>query len=333
VQTRAQKITEAIASKDRNNLYVTSSFFRDPLKYRAFCAYYAVMRVVDDRVDQLPAADRWSTGVRARELAVVDAWEGLVESCCRGQIPAAAALAACDFSEAGALCESFVESYRVYPVPVDLWTHFFSAMRSDLEARAFARWVDFLDYSEGATVAPTTIYLSLIVARRDDARNTCAFPPDFDLFACGRHLGIFAYLGHIVRDLAEDLTGTSTRLCMAREDLLAHGLSPEMLRDEALNRRASPAPRSLVETLLQRARGHLDRGRALTAPTRGFLASDCQFILELIIAMYERILAKIESAGYDPMAQQHRLSRLEKADVVRQVAARTGFSRSKVPAP
>jgi len=326
VQTRAHEVTEAIASRDRNNLYVTSSFFRDPVKFRAFCAYYAIMRVVDDRIDDLPSPNRRCAELRKRELRVVEAWERVVRSSCRGIHPAASLLASCDFPEAEAVCESFIASYRIFPVPIRLWANFFAAMRSDIVDSEFVRWTDFLAYAEGATVAPTTIYLSLIVARRDVTKDTCEFLRGFDMYQAGRHLGLFAYLGHIIRDLAADVTSTATRLCIAREDMLAHGVSLEILRSEALNRRASPATRRLAGELLHRARWHLAQGRALTVPILGLLDSDSRFILELIITMYEHIIAKIESTGCDPMAKRHHLTQREQAEIVHQVAARTGFS-------
>jgi phytoene/squalene synthetase len=325
-QKRTYDVTEAIASKDNNNLYVTSSFFRDLAKYRAFCAYYAVMRVVDDRVDNLTSSDRRSEELQRRELGVIEAWERAVIFCCRGVHPTASQLEACDFAEAEAVCQSLIAAYRTFPVPIKLWTNFFAAMRSDIVASEFACWSDFLTYAEGATVAPTTIYLLLIVARRYKMKNSCEFPRGFDLYACGRHLGLFAYLGHIIRDLATDITHTETRLCFTREDMLAHGVSPEMLKSEALNRRASPATRCLVEELLQRARWHLAHGRALAVPIYVFLDSTSRFILELIITMYEHVIVKIESNGCDPMTKRHHLTRREKAEIVHQVAARTGFS-------
>ncbi|MEJ2601454.1 MAG: squalene/phytoene synthase family protein, partial [Anaerolineales bacterium] len=257
MQTRAHEVTEEIASKDRNNLYITSSFFRDPIKYMAFCAYYAIMRVVDDRIDNLPSTGSRCAELRKRELGVVASWERVVRSSCHGIYPTTSLLASCNFPEAKAVCESFITSYRIFPVPIKLWTNFFAAMRSDIVASELVRWSDFLAYAEGATVAPTTIYLLLIVARRYETKNSCEFPRGFDLYACGRHLGLFAYLGHIIRDLATDITNTETRLCLTREDMLAYGVSPEMLKSEVLNRQASPGTCYLVKDLLRRARWHL----------------------------------------------------------------------------
>jgi phytoene synthase len=325
-KNRAQELTEAIASRDRNNLYVTSMFFRDPIKYRAFCANYAVMRIVDDRIDNLPSPGRLDSDLQKRELEVLAAWERVIQSCCHEIHPTASLLASCGFSEAEAVCESFIASHRAFPVPNHLWANFFAAMRSDLTDGVFIRWSDFLAYAEGATVAPTTIYLWLIAARREKSKAVRGLPRSFDVDECGRQLGLFAYLAHIIRDLSEDITGTATRLCIVQEDMLAHGVSPEMLRNEAQDRQASPATRGLVREILQRARNHLSQGRSLAERISGFLDNDCRFVLELIITMYEQVIAKIESTGCDPMAGRHHLTLSEKAEIAHKVAAHTGFS-------
>ncbi len=170
-------------------------------------------------------------------------------------------------------------------------------------AGEFDCWSDFLAYAEGATVAPSTIYMSFIAARRDETKDIYELPIGFDLHNCGRYLGIFAYLGHIVRDLAEDIKQVGTRLCIAREDMITHGVSSTTLKSDALRRQASPATRSLLRELLQRARWYLTQGRILATQIYGSLESDGRFILELIITIYEQIVTKIKSTGYDPMAK------------------------------
>jgi phytoene/squalene synthetase len=323
---RAFDVSEAIASKDSNNLYITSSFFKDSIKYRVFCAYYAVMRVVDDRVDNLIPPTHRGSELQKRELDIVEAWEGVVNLCSLGIHPTTQQLKACHLAESEALCESLIAAFQTFPIPVKLWTNFFKAMRSDIIASEFDRWIDFLNYAEGATVAPTTIYLHLIASHLNVAKNSYELPEGFDLLRCGRYLGIFAYLGHIMRDLAVDIKHVATRLCITREDMETHGVNPETLRKEALRCHASPATRELVIDILQRARRYLSKGRVLASQIQDFLDTDCRFILELIITIYEHIISKIESTGYNPMAKHHYLTWKEKAEVIHHVAARTGFS-------
>jgi phytoene synthase len=323
-QKKAYRVTEVIASRDKNNLYITSSFFKDRNKYEAFCAFYAVMRIVDDRIDNLPLSVKQNEESLKSELRVVDAWEQVVELCQQGIQPADSQLEACDFSEADAVSESLIEAFRNFPVPIQLWTNFFEAMRSDLVAGEFEKWTDFLDYAKGATVAPTTIYLYLITAQLNNEKNYYNLPAGFDLFKCGRYLGIFAYLGHIVRDLAEDVK-SAARLCITREDMNMYDLSLEILKKDVLKNQSSLATNGLVIEILQRARRYLSRGRVYVAHVQDYLENDCRFILELIISIYEKVIEKIESTGYDPMSKKHFLSKREKTKIVKGVAFQNGF--------
>jgi phytoene synthase len=329
-QKNAFRITEKIASKDHNNLYITSSFFKDKNKYEAFCAFYAVMRLVDDRIDNLPLSVKQNEVSLKNELKVVDAWEQVVISCYHGTYPTAVYLEGCEFVEVAAVCESLIAAFKNFPVSILLWTNFFKAMQSDLVSGEFKRWSDFLEYAEGATVAPTTIYLYLIASHRNNVYNSYELPEGFNLIKCGHYLGIFAYLGHIIRDLSEDIKSALTRLCITREDMNVHDVTPEILQRDALKNQASLATNGLVIDILQRARRYLLRAKTYVAQVQDLLESDGHFILELIITMYERIISKIESTGYDPMAGRHLLSKKEKADIIRQIAARTEFILPKL---
>ena len=328
-QKRANYVTEAIASKDQNNLYITSLFFKDSIKYKAFCAYYAVMRIVDDRVDNLLLTVYLDKKLIDRELKVIDAWEQVIILCHLGIFPTALQLEACDFDEARAVCESLIEAFQNIPTPIKLWKNFFDAMRSDIKADEFESWSDFLSYAEGTTVAPTTIYLLLIAVQHNDANNLYKLPKEFDLLKCGHYLGIFAYLGHIIRDLAEDIKYTTARLCITREDMVQHDITLEKLRNEVFMQEASSSTRNLVIEIIQRARNYLLKGRTLTLQMQDFLELDCRFILELIIRMYEGIVAKIESTDFNPMGKRHYLITKEKINLVHSVATDTGFSLPK----
>jgi phytoene/squalene synthetase len=84
--TGAHAIAEEIAARDNNNLYMTSRYFADNQKYRAFCALYAVMRVVDDHIDAIPSRADLSPRERRAEHLIVERWEAAVQACYAGHV-------------------------------------------------------------------------------------------------------------------------------------------------------------------------------------------------------------------------------------------------------
>ncbi len=320
------EVAAAISARDLNNLYLTSCYFTDRERFQAFCGLYALMRVIDDRVDAITDRTALPDGERAQEHGVVDAWASAFVSAVCGAEVSRQDLLACESADAPLLLDAAALSMHLFPVPLALWQNFFRAMHADLDQARFATYAEFLDYTEGASVAPTTIYLYLLAAQRQGDDGPYLLPEDFDLIECGRHLGTFAYLAHILRDLAEDLAATAEGLVyLATEDLLAFGLDEAALREDLAAGRARPALHALVAELVARSRSHLEAGRALLEPLAGRLSPDCAFILELIVTLYDRILGRIEAADHDPMRGAHQLTLEQKHEIAAEVAARTGF--------
>ncbi len=327
-------VAEAIAARDQNNLYLVSRYFADPEKYRAFCAFYAVMRLVDDRIDAIPSRTELSPEARAFEHRVVEIWERMVEACGTGEVPDLAEIPEGLPADVPDLLQAFADASRRFPVPGSLWRNFFAAMHRDLEDKRFATYRDFLDYTEGAAVAPTTIYLFLVASRSPGAGEPYRLPEGFDLIGSGRQLGIFAYLGHILRDLAADLaTGKEGLLYIAADDLAAFGITEEMLFADLARHEAGPQLRALVSELVDRARVFLDHGRELLRALDGTLTPDCAFILELIVTIYQEVVDRIVACSYDPMAGGHHLSVGDKKRIAFRLATREGFfaSADRVP--
>lgn len=326
----AAAIAEAIAAKDLNNLYRTSSYFRDPERYRAFCSFYAVMRIVDDRVDALMGQPRVTGQQIRQERRVLEAWHGAVSARLAGGAPSKRDTFETNHPEVGTLLQLFADALRLFPVPAVLWHHFFRAMRRDLTRQRFATFGDFLEYAEGAAVAPTTVYLYLIAADRCGADDVYRPPSGFDLIGCGRELGRFAYIAHILRDLPDDLSaGFHGRLYLAAEDMAKHGVTDESLADSLTRRSSDPRLRALVRDLADRARCLVERGRARMQILDGRLSPDRSYVLELIVRLYEAVLEKIVSHSYDVMTDRHRLTDAEKLRIGYEVAT----SRASCPRP
>ena len=319
------EVSEAISARDLNNLYITSCYFRDRERYLAFCGLYALMRVIDDRVDAIADRSALTAEQRDREHDVIDAWAAAFVQAAEGQPVSQQDLLACESPDAPALITAAARSMQLFPVPLSLWQNFFRAMHADVDQARFSTYANFLDYTEGASVAPTTIYLYLLAAERQ-GDGAYLLPPAFDLLQCGRHLGTFAYLAHILRDLAEDLEATAQGLIyVSLEDLAAFGLGEAALREDHGRRAARPELRALCAELVGRSRHHLEAGRALLAPLAGRTSADCAFILDLIVTLYDHILQRIEAADCDPMRGEHHLTLEQKQEIARAVAARAGF--------
>lgn len=325
--TDVDAVAEAIAARDANNLYRTSCFFQDPARYRSFCAQYAIMRVVDDRIDALPARVSLTPPEVAAEHDVVEAWRSAVEAVYEGQNLCDEVLCRTSYAQARELLTALRSALHLFPVPRMLWYNFFDAMARDVEQPRFRTYTEFLAYAEGATAAPTTIYLYLLASyRRAPGDRAYLLPTGFDLLSCGRALGLFAYLTHILRDLPDDVGGNRGAhgeglLYFAEDDLARHQLTPAMLCEDSVRGCSRAALRQLVSTLMVRSRAALAEGQRYLTVLHGQLSPDCAFILRLIIALYVKTLQKIEACGCDPMLRRHTLTEAEKEAIVRQVLA------------
>lgn len=322
----ADGVAESIASKDLNNLYRTSCYLRDKDRYRAFCAMYAVMRVIDDRVDQFLAQQR-GTSPAPQVLDEVAGWHVAVRSCFSSRGRARPDLSRCNHPFASELVRALSQSVVAFPIPLILWEDFFSAMRRDLDGRGFQTFDDFLAYANGAAVAPTTMYLYLITAeRREDQAGYTALP-NLDVTRCGRALGRFAYLAHVLRDLRQDLSTGREGLCyLSANDMASYDVTMTSLRRDAAAEVASPPLRALVRDLAGRATRFAKEGRRCLATLDGRLGADQAFVLELIVRIYEAALAKIAACSFDVMSERHRLTSSEKKQIAIAIVEAPGVS-------
>ncbi|MBI5495981.1 MAG: squalene/phytoene synthase family protein [Deltaproteobacteria bacterium] len=313
----ALEVCERIAAKDRSNLYVTSQFFEDRARYDAFIAMYAVMRLVDDFIDNVPDKALASAGARAGLQKELDRWEQRIRAAYDGhpsEDPVDLALAA---------------AAHTFPVPLQVWLNFVDAMRFDVDHPRFRDFTEFLQYGEGATVAPTIIYVYLLAAMRDD--DGVYRVHAFDFQTCGRELGLFAYLAHILRDVKQDMAvGQSGLVYLSLADMEKHGLSESTLRDILRRGEGTAAWRALVVDLCGRAHEMEARGVAMAEARYPDMARDCAFILCLIITVYSELLRRIETQPDavlrgDPMMNNH-----EKALLAAAAARRTDYPLSRV---
>jgi phytoene synthase len=313
VLARALELCERIAGKDSSSLYHTSQFFQDRARYEAFIAMYAVMRVVDDIIDDTFDKSLMAPLERAALRREIDAWEARVRAAYAGR-PGADPLDV-------ALCAAI----ETFPVPLALWLAFLDAMRFDIDKHRFDDFAEFLAYGEGATVAPTAIYVYLLTAQRGpDRRYTVS---DFDFESCGRDLGLFAYIAHVLRDVPRDLAiGTTGLVYLPTADLAAHGLDERAIGAMVARGHGDDRWRGMVRDLCARAAVMRERGAERAAAIWPRLPVDCAFIFCLIITVYSELLDRIAASPDRALRLDPLLSTVDQLELSAAAARRVGYA-------
>ncbi len=286
---------EKIAAKDRSNLFLVSQYLCDRRRYEAFVAMYSVMRVIDDLVDGIPDIHALSRADRERRLSELTMWRRRIYAAYVGA------------PQPDALDVALAATLPSFPIPFDVWSRFLDAMAYDLEHDRFATKEDFLNYAEGAAAAPTIVYVFLLSAQPEEPVRPGEFvflvkemADGFDYEACGRALGVFAYMAHILRDVGTDLRrGKRGRVYIPLSDLTQAGLSENEFYSMVRSGSGDLRWRALVSVLCRRARNFEQLGVSMARARLPAMDADCRFVLTLIIRFYQDLLGRIEA---DPEA-------------------------------
>lgn len=211
-----------IAARNRSPLFQVSRMFPSG-KGRLFLAAYATMRLVDDVVDEqfLVGGNRSENLVKA-VLAQVEQW--------RRQ--------ACDAAVGGFYPEKGSYEPLVFTALNQTagksnlgdwpWNALADSMKMDIAEHQLETWEDFLTYSEGATVAPATVFVYILASRFQKGSYHTPEPISFYREKV-RDMAIFCYVVHILRDLARDVARSKQLVTIPNEIMALAGLDKELL--------------------------------------------------------------------------------------------------------
>jgi phytoene/squalene synthetase len=100
---------EKIAGRNIPNLYLAARFFDQPALFDAFCATYASMRIIDDRIDGLADREKLTPEEKEQAMAAIGDW--------LGKVNAAFALKPVNEPQWLALADTFSK----FDLPMDPW--------------------------------------------------------------------------------------------------------------------------------------------------------------------------------------------------------------------
>lgn len=277
-------------SRDTNFYY--SFLVLPPEKRNAVVVVWDFCRAVDDAADEAEGVEDASAKLKS--------WREEVDACFRGQpkTPQGRALAAVipRFTMAREPFEALLEGVEM-----------------DLVPRRYETFDDVYQYCIRVASAVGLMCLDIFGYQEPASRQYAT------------DLGVALQLTNILRDVPDDLA--RGRIYIPREDFRAQGCSEDDLRREVANAGSgvrSPAVKALLRQQAQRARAYYARAAAVLpkADARRLVAA------QIMGAIYQGILSRIERREYDVFTEVVRIPRPRRAVIAARVWAQTAlFSR------
>jgi phytoene/squalene synthetase len=258
----------------KNPILDIAARFWEKDRYQAFQICYRAMRKIDDLVDNLK--------IMSKEIPINESFQ--VKTHITNWLDSLKTKKPSDSSQA-----QLVEICDRFRIPVWPWEQFTKAMLYDLENDGYSTFIDFLRYSEGAAVAPASIFVHLCGLNFEN--HQCKLPC-FNIRKAARPLAIFSYLVHIIRDFQVD---NQFGLNYFAADLLSErGLTKSDLRQIAKGGPISNSFRDLITFYVRLSRFYQEKALKTFEDILPQLESRYRLSLLLIHDLYLQILDRVD---------------------------------------
>ena len=259
----------------------------------AIVAVWDFCRAVDDAVDEVAPEGEWPLSAAAHQQAVTElaTWRAELGRCF-DESPTVPE------TRQGRALRPFIAAFNLPRQPFE---DLIDGVAMDLEHHRYETIDDLLQYCRRVASAVGLVCIEIFQCRDAGARDYAI------------NLGIALQLTNILRDVGVDLA--RGRVYLPQEDLKRFGCTESDLRAGAV----TPPVRALLAFQADRARGYFKRAaEALPrAEARRLVAA------EIMGAIYQEILRRIERRDYDVFTQVVRVPRPARALVALNTWART----------
>lgn len=263
-------------------------------KRNAIVAVWDFCRAVDDAVDEAAPAAGWPLdgAARARAAAELRGWREELARCFGD------AGAGLPQTRQGRALQPFVAAFAL---PRECFEDLIDGVAMDLEHDRYETIDDLLQYCRRVASAVGLICIEIFGCRDRGARDYAI------------NLGLALQLTNIVRDVGSDFA--RGRVYLPQEDLRRFSCPEPQLGAGTV----TPAVRALLGFEVARARDYFRR--AADALPRG----DARRLVaaEIMAAIYQEMLRRIERTGYDVFSQTIRVPRPARALIAVNTWART----------
>jgi len=270
------EIIRGIAFKDiekHPNILIAARFW-DEKRFEAAKVCYRFMRMIDDLIDDRKAREE-VIGCLEKEVLIekVNNWiECLVMD-----------------PENDPLIKELTDTMHAFHIPIGLFHNFAKSMLYDIDHNGFDTLQDFLDYAEGASVAPASVFVHLCCLNE---QNGVYYPSEFDVVEAARPCAIFSYIVHIIRDFQEDQQNNLNYF--ATDILSKNHLSPSDLKEMANGSPITPAFRNVIREYHALATQYSEKTLVAIEKLSPGLSGPYLFSLHLIYHLYRHVFDRID---------------------------------------
>lgn len=257
------------------NILIAARFWDDK-RYHAARVCYKFMRMIDDLIDDRKAMDASISCLEKEELSErVNSWIDCLEQ---------------EASD-DPFYQELTRTISTFKIPLQLFHNFAKSMIHDINHDGFSSLEEYIEYTEGASVAPASIFVHLCCLSEVNGEYQ---EPDYDIIKVARPCATFSYLVHIIRDFQEDQLHNLNYF--AKEVLERNNLSPNDLKAIAEGAPISDSFRNVISEYMELARQYqlqtMQELQILSTRLSGRYLFSLHMIYHLYKMVYDRIDVK-----------------------------------------
>jgi phytoene/squalene synthetase len=259
--------------KEHPNILIAANFWEEE-RYCAARICYKFMRAIDDMIDNHKAENKLiETEERKEFITNVDDWLKMIIVS----------------KECNPLQKELLDTINRFRIPLWPMEDFARSMIYDINNDGFPTLKSFLDYSQGASVAPASVFVHLNgITKKNNGKYEV---PHFDVREAATPCAIFSYLVHIIRDFQKDQLNNLSYF--ADEIIIKNGLTREKLREFAEGKPADSNFRNIIREYYYLADKYRNLTYDIIQKIRPMHEARYQLSLEIIFDLYLMVFERI----------------------------------------
>jgi len=254
------------------NILIAASFWEEE-RYHAAKVCYRFMREIDDLVDDRKSSEKKISCMEKQLLSEkINSWIKCLDNNANSD-PA---------------IQELINTIDTYKIPLAYFHNFAMAMQYDINNNSFQSFESFIEYAEGASVAPAAIFVHLCCLQKEN--GSFGISP-IDILEVARPCAIFSYLVHVIRDFQKDQKENLNYFAI---DVLKNNkLRPEDLKEIASSGNIPSEFRQVIAYYKDKAEEYrlqsIQQIERLQSMVNGRYMKSLVIIYQLYLSVYNRI--------------------------------------------